>query len=46
MSHPTKSYRLNPVPFGTGILLVPDFVSPLRDERVVRPARRKGLRHA
>ena len=39
-----RSARLNPVPFGTGILLVPDFVS--RDERIVKPARRKGTRNA
>lgn len=38
--------RLHPIPFGTGILLVPDFVSPVRDERIVKPARPKGLRNA
>jgi len=37
--------RLHPVPFGNGVLLVPDFVSPIRDERIVRPSR-KGLRRA
>jgi hypothetical protein len=45
MSRP-RSTHLNPVPFGTGILLVPDFVSPLRDERIVKPTRRKGIRNA
>ena len=38
-----REHHLNPVPFGTGVLLVPDFVSP-REERVVKPPRRKGLR--
>ncbi len=37
--------RLHPVPFGNGVLLVPDFVSPIRDERIVKPMR-KGLRRA
>lgn len=37
--------RLHPVPFGTGVLLVPEFISPIRDERIVKPMR-KGLRRA
>jgi hypothetical protein len=37
--------RLHPVPFGNGVLLVPDYISPIRDERIVRPSR-KGLRRA
>jgi hypothetical protein len=32
--------RLHPIPFGVGTLLVPDFTDPVRDERVVKPARR------
>jgi hypothetical protein len=32
--------RLHPIPYGTGVILVPDWVIPVRDERVVRPARR------
>lgn len=39
--------RLHPIPYGTGILLVPDYVAPgatSRDERVVKPARRGGRR--
>lgn len=38
--------RLHPIPYGTGFLLVPDTSRPLRDTRVVKPARRKGSRHA
>ena len=38
--------RLHPIPFGNGILLVPDFMSPPRDERIVKPTRRKGTRNA
>lgn len=38
--------RLHPIPFGTGVLLVPDWCNPVRDERVVKPARRKGHRRA
>ena len=38
--------RLHPIPFGAVVLLVPDFCNPVRDERVVRPALRKGLRRA
>lgn len=37
--------RLHPIPYGTGIILVPDFMHPVPDERIVRPARRgKGVR--
>jgi hypothetical protein len=40
--------RLHPIPYGAGIILVPDnFVppTPKHDHRVVRPARRiKGTR--
>jgi hypothetical protein len=32
--------RLHPIPYGNGIILVPDWMNPVRDERVVRPARR------
>lgn len=38
--------RLHPIPYGNGILLVPDFMHPTRDERIVKPARRKGTRGA
>jgi hypothetical protein len=38
--------RLHPIPYGNGVLLVPDFMNPTRDERIVKPARRKGIRHA
>lgn len=33
--------RLHPIPYGTGVLLVPDFMYPVRDERIVKPARRR-----
>lgn len=40
--------RLHPIPYGAGILLVPEWCAPPTpsyDERIVRPAgRRKGLR--
>jgi hypothetical protein len=40
--------RLNPIPYGAGIILVPDYIAPptpKHDDRVVRPARRiKGSR--
>jgi hypothetical protein len=36
--------RLHPIPYGTGVLLVPDWVSPVRDERVVRPSQKKPRR--
>lgn len=36
--------RLHPIPFGGGVLLVPDYCAPVRDERIVKPARRKGTR--
>jgi hypothetical protein len=32
--------RLHRIPYGNGIILVPDWMNPVRDERVVRPARR------
>ena len=42
--------RLYPIPYGAGILLVPDWCMPPvadHDHRIVRPARRvKGKRHA
>ena len=39
-----RTHHLNPIPYGTGVLLVPDYVTSPRDERVVKPSRRKGLR--
>lgn len=33
--------RLYPVSYGAGVLLVPDPVTPVRDERIVRPTRPK-----
>lgn len=38
--------RLHPIPYGTGVLLVPDFCCPFRDERVVKPTHRKEHRRA
>jgi len=38
--------RLHPIPYGTGVLLVPDWVNPVRDERVVKPTRHKEPRRA
>ncbi len=38
--------RLYPISYGAGILLVPDLTHPVRDERIVRPARRKESRRA
>ena len=39
--------RLHPIPYGGGILLVPDYCNPVRDERIVKPTRRaKGYRRA
>ena len=35
--------RLHPIPYGAGVLLVPDYCmppTPKHDERIVRPARR------
>jgi hypothetical protein len=32
--------RLHPIPSGAGVLLVPDFCNPIRDGRVVKPARK------
>jgi hypothetical protein len=41
--------RLHPIPYGSGVILVPDYCAPptpKHDSRVVRPAdRRRGLRH-
>lgn len=37
--------RLHPIPYGTGILLVPDWCCPPQ-ERIVRPRPVKGLRRA
>jgi hypothetical protein len=42
---PRPESRLEPVSFGTFVLLVPGINLSTRDERVVRPARR-GRRHA
>jgi hypothetical protein len=37
--------RLQPIPYGLGILLVPDFCNSDSDERIVMPRRRrKGYR--
>jgi hypothetical protein len=33
--------RLYPISYGAGVLLVSDPPEPARDERIVRPARRK-----
>lgn len=39
--------RLHPIPYGAGVLLVPDFCAPVRDERIVKPSRhKKGYRRA
>jgi len=38
--------RLHPIPCGTGLLLLPDFCNPVRDERVVKPAHWKEPRRA
>jgi hypothetical protein len=39
--------RLFPVSYGVGVMLVPDPLNPVRDERIVRPARgRKETRRA
>ena len=38
--------RLHPIPYGGGTLLVPDFCSPPRDERIVKPTRVKKVRRA
>jgi hypothetical protein len=38
--------RLHPISYGAGVLLVPDWCNPVRDERVVKPARRKESRSA
>jgi hypothetical protein len=38
------SERLHPFPCGAVVLLVPDFSNPVYDERVVKPARRRGNR--
>jgi hypothetical protein len=39
--------RLHAISYGAGVLLVPDYCNPVRDERVVRPApRRKEGRNA
>jgi hypothetical protein len=38
--------RLHPISYGAGILLVPDYCNPVRDERIVKPARRKGGKRA
>ena len=42
--------RLYPIPYGAGVLLVPDYCAPqipVHDERIVRPTRRgRGKRNA
>ena len=39
--------RLHPIPYGAGVLLVPDWcAAPKPDERIVRPTRRKESRRA
>jgi hypothetical protein len=38
--------RLYPIQYGAGILLVPDWCYPPREDRVVKPARRKESRRA
>ena len=39
--------RLHAISYGAGILLVPDYCNPVRDERIVRPhPRRKEGRRA
>jgi hypothetical protein len=38
--------RLHPVSFGAVVLLVPDYCNPPREERVVKPPRRKESRRA
>lgn len=37
-----RAHHLNPIPYGTGVLLVPDFVSSPHEERIVKPRGRKG----
>mgnify|MGYP000047016169 CR=1 FL=1 len=40
--------RLHPIPYGAGVLLVPDYCAPptpKHDDRIVRPSRRgRGFR--
>ncbi len=36
--------RLHPIPYGAGVLLVPDWCNPVHDERVVKPTNRKPRR--
>ena len=42
--------RLYPIPYGAGVLLVPEYCAPHvpeHDDRIVRPTRRRrGKRHA
>lgn len=38
--------RLHPIPYGNGVILVPDFMNPTRDERIVKPTRPKRIRNA
>ena len=32
--------RLHPIPYGAGVLLLPDWCCPVPDERIVKPARK------
>jgi len=39
--------RLHAISYGAGVLLVPDYCNPVRDERIVRPqSRKEGRRRA
>jgi hypothetical protein len=38
--------RLHPVPYGAGVLLVPDWCCAPREDRIVKPPRHKEPRRA